>query len=274
VVGFDYGYAMASPQTLTIWEAQFGDFSNVAQIMIDQYISSAEDKWKTQNGLVMLLPHGYEGQGSEHSSARMERYLQLCAKDNMFVANCTSPANYFHLLRRQLKTNFRKPLIVFTPKSLLRHAEVVSPKEDLAEGSFQTVIDDPKAKVKDTKTLVICSGKFYFDMKKRREEEGRDDVALVRLEQLFPVPKVELDKIIKKYKNAKDVVWAQEEPRNMGAYTHLLLQYHKAKDFRVCSRRFYGSPAAGSQTRFKKRHEEVIDYVFDASKDNCIQDYK
>ncbi|WP_026302511.1 2-oxoglutarate dehydrogenase E1 component [Psychroflexus tropicus] len=274
VVGFDYGYAMASPSTLTIWEAQFGDFSNGAQIMIDQYISSAEDKWKTQNGLILLLPHGYEGQGSEHSSARMERYLQLCAKDNMFVANCTSPANYFHLLRRQLKTNYRKPLIVFTPKSLLRHPEVISPKEDLANGTFQTVIDDPKAKVKDIKTLVICSGKFYFDLKKRREEEGRNDMALVRLEQLFPVPKKELDKIIKKYKNVDDLVWAQEEPRNMGAYTHLLLQYHKAKDFRVCSRRFYGSPAAGSQARFKKRHEEVIDYVFDPSKDNCIQDYK
>ncbi len=274
VVGFDYGYAMASPSTLTIWEAQFGDFSNGAQIMIDQYISSAEDKWKTQNGLVLLLPHGYEGQGSEHSSARMERYLQLCAKDNMFVANCTSPANYFHLLRRQLKTNYRKPLVVFTPKSLLRHAEVVSPKEDLAEGSFQTVIDDANAKVKDIKSLVICSGKFYFDLKKRREEQGRKDVALVRLEQLFPIPKDELDKVIKKYKNAEEVVWAQEEPRNMGAYSHLLLQYHKTKDFRVCSRRFYGSPAAGSSARFKRRHEEVIDYVFDASKDNCIQDYK
>jgi len=274
VVGFDYGYAMASPSSLTIWEAQFGDFSNGAQIIIDQYISSAEDKWKTQNGLVMLLPHGYEGQGSEHSSGRMERYLQLCAKDNMFVANCTSPANYFHLLRRQQKTNYRKPLIVFTPKSLLRHAEVISSKEELAEGSFQTVIDDAKAKVKDTKTLVFCSGKFYFDLKKRREEEKRNDVALVRVEQLFPLPKEEMNKVIKKYKNAKDVVWAQEEPRNMGAYTHLLLQYDKTKDFRVCSRRFYGSPAAGSQTRFKRRHEEVIDYVFDDSKDNCLNDYK
>lgn len=274
VVGFDYGYAMASPSSLTIWEAQFGDFSNGAQVIIDQYISSAEDKWKTQNGLVMLLPHGYEGQGSEHSSARMERYLQLCAKDNMFVANCTSPANYFHLLRRQQKTNYRKPLIVFTPKSLLRHAEVISSKEELAEGSFQTVIDDAKAKVKDTKTLVFCSGKFYFDLKKRREEEKRNDVALVRVEQLFPLPKEEMNKVIKKYKNAKDVVWAQEEPRNMGAYTHLLLQYDKTKDFRVCSRRFYGSPAAGSQTRFKRRHEEVIDYVFDDSKDNCLNDYK
>ncbi|MGM0635226.1 MAG: 2-oxoglutarate dehydrogenase E1 component [Bacteroidota bacterium] len=274
VVGFDYGYAMASPGTLAIWEAQFGDFSNGAQIVIDQYISAAEDKWKTQNGLVLLLPHGYEGQGSEHSSARMERYLQLCAKDNMYVANCTTPANFYHLLRRQMKINFRKPLVVFTPKSLLRHPKVNSTKEELANGSFKTVIDDNEIKVKDAKTLVFCSGKFYYDLLKRREEEGRNDVALVRLEQLFPIPKEEMEGIMNKYKNAKDVVWAQEEPRNMGAYSHLMLQYEKAKDFRVCSRRFYGSPAAGSSVRFQRRHDEVIDYVFDKTKDNCVPDFE
>jgi len=268
VVGFDYGYAMASPQTLTIWEAQFGDFSNGAQIMIDQYISSAEDKWKTQNGLVMLLPHGYEGQGSEHSSARMERYLQLCAKDNMYVANCTTPANLFHILRRQLKTKFRKPLIIFTPKSLLRHAKVVSTKEDLANGEFKTLIDDPKAKPKPTKSVVFCSGKFYYDLLKRKEEDKRNDVALVRIEQLFPLPIKEIEKVLKRYSSAEDIVWAQEEPRNMGAYSHLVLHYEKARSFRVCSRRFYGSPAAGSSKRFEKRHQEVIDYVFDDSKDN------
>jgi len=268
VVGFDYGYAMASPKTLTIWEAQFGDFSNGAQIMIDQYISSAEDKWKTQNGLVMLLPHGYEGQGSEHSSARMERYLQLCAKDNMYVANCTTPANLFHILRRQLKTNFRKPLIIFTPKSLLRHPKVISTKEELANGTFMPVIDKDNAKPKDIKTLVLCSGKFYYDLLKFREENKRNDVALVRLEQLFPIPGQHLDELFKTYSNVKDVVWAQEEPRNMGAYAHLLLHYPKAQKFRVCSRRFYGSPAAGSSARFEKRHKEVINYVFDASKDN------
>ncbi len=268
VVGFDYGYAMASPQTLTIWEAQFGDFSNGAQIMIDQYISSAEDKWKTQNGLVMLLPHGYEGQGSEHSSARMERYLQLCAKDNMYVANCTTPANLFHILRRQLKTKFRKPLIIFTPKSLLRHAKVVSTKEDLANGEFKTLMDDPNAKPKPTKSVVFCSGKFYYDLLKRKEEDKRNDVALVRIEQLFPLPIKEIEKILKRYSSAKDIVWAQEEPRNMGAYSHLVLHYEKARSFRVCSRRFYGSPAAGSSKRFEKRHQEVIDYVFDDSKDN------
>jgi len=268
VVGFDYGYAMARPHTLTIWEAQFGDFSNGAQIMIDQYISAAEDKWKTQNGLVMLLPHGYEGQGSEHSSARMERYLQLCAKDNMYVANCTTPANLFHILRRQLKTKYRKPLIIFTPKSLLRHPKVVSTKEELADGKFKTLIDDDKAKPKSIKTLVFCSGKFYYDLLKYKENQKREDVALVRLEQLFPLPKKDMDNILKRYSNAEDVVWAQEEPRNMGAFSHLLLHYEETKNFRVCSRRFYGSPAAGSAKRSEKRHQEVIEYVFDGSKDN------
>jgi len=267
VVGFDYGYAMASPETLTIWEAQFGDFSNGAQIMIDQYISSAEDKWKTQNGLVMLLPHGYEGQGSEHSSARMERYLQLCGKNNMYIANCTTPANLFHILRRQMKTKFRKPLIIFTPKSLLRHSKVVSTKKELAEGHFQTLIDDSEAKPKAIKSLVFCSGKFYYDLLKRKEEEERDDVALVRLEQLFPLPIEKVKEIIEKY-DVDDVVWAQEEPRNMGAYSYLILQHEVFRSFRVCSRRFYSSPAAGSSKRFEKRHNEVIDYVFDASKDN------
>ena len=205
VVGFDYGYAMANPDTLTIWEAQFGDFSNGAQIMLDQYISAAEDKWKLQNGLVMLLPHGYEGQGAEHSSARMERYLQLCARDNMFVADVTTPANLFHLLRRQMKTNYRKPLIVFTPKSLLRHPKVVSTKEEMANGSFQEVMDDPTANVKKVKSLVFCTGKFYYDLLEVKEETKRDDVALVRIEQLFPLPVDKIRAIIKKYKSADDV---------------------------------------------------------------------
>ena len=263
VVGFDYGYAMASPQTLTIWEAQFGDFVNGAQIMIDQYISAAEDKWKLQNGLVMLLPHGYEGQGAEHSSGRMERFLQLCATDNMFVADCTTPANMFHLLRKQMKVNYRKPLIVFTPKSLLRHPKVISTKEEFANGSFQTVIDDAEANVDNIKTLVFCTGKFYYDLLDQREKNERNDVALVRVEQLFPLPSAKMKEIIAKYKNADDLVWAQEEPRNMGAYSHMLLHFDEAKNFRVCSRRFYGSPAAGSSVRFKKRHEKVIESVFD-----------
>ena len=271
VVGFDYGYAMASPNTLTIWEAQFGDFSNGAQIMLDQYISSGEDKWKTSNGLVMLLPHGYEGQGAEHSSARMERYLQLCAKDNMFVADCTTPANMFHLLRKQMKANYRKPLIVFTPKSLLRHPKVISTVEEFANGSFQTVIDDTSAKADKVKTLVFVTGKFYYDLLEEQEKLGREDVALVRIEQLFPLPIDEIKSIIGKYKNAEDVVWAQEEPRNMGAYSHMMMHLDEARTWRAASRRPYGAPAAGSSVRSKIRHQEVIDYVFDKKKNNQIR---
>ena len=267
VMGYDYGFAMASPSALTVWEAQFGDFSNGAQIMIDQYLSSAEDKWKMQNGLVLFLPHGYEGQGAEHSSARMERYLQLCAKDNMFVADVTTPANLFHMLRRQLKSTYRKPLVVFTPKSLLRHPMVVSSKESLAKGQFMPLIDDDTVKPKEVKTLVLCTGKFYYDLFDARDTKQRKDVALVRLEQLFPLPKDEIATVMKKYTKA-EVVWAQEEPRNMGAYGHLLLHLPQARDFRVASRRFYGAPAAGSSTRSKRRHKEIIEYVFDKTKDN------
>ena len=268
VMGFDYGYAMASPNTLTIWEAQFGDFSNGAQIVIDQYLSAAEDKWKLQNGLVLLLPHGYEGQGAEHSSARMERYLQLCAKDNMYVADVTTPANLFHMLRRQMKASFRKPLVVFTPKSLLRHPKVVSTKEELAQGSFQEIIDDNEVQASEVKSLVFCTGKFYYDLLAKREELKRKDVALVRLEQLFPLPAEQMRAIMKKYAKATEIVWAQEEPRNMGAWGHLLMHFEEAKSFRVASRRFYGAPAAGSAVRSQRRHNEVIDYVFDSKKDN------
>ncbi|NKI25520.1 2-oxoglutarate dehydrogenase E1 component [Arenibacter sp. 6A1] len=268
VVGFDYGYAMASPNTLTIWEAQFGDFSNGAQIMIDQYISAAEDKWKLQNGLVMLLPHGYEGQGAEHSSARMERYLQLCARDNMYIADVSTPANLFHMLRRQMKVNFRKPLIVFTPKSLLRHPKAVSTVEEFANGSFQEVIDDHSADVKDIKSLVFCTGKFYYDLLAFKEEHNRNDVALVRVEQLFPLPAKKMIAIMDKYKNADDMVWAQEEPRNMGAWGHMTMHFSEAHKLRVASRRFYASPAAGSAVRSKRRHQQVIDYVFDKTKNN------
>ena len=268
VVGFDYGYAMASPNTLTVWEAQFGDFSNGAQIMIDQYISCGEDKWKTPNGIVMLLPHGYEGQGAEHSSGRMERYLQLCGKDNMFIADCTTPANMYHLLRRQLKAGYRKPLIVFTPKSLLRHPKVVSTVDEFANGSFQMLIDDATAKATAVKTLVFVTGKFYYDLLEAQEKLERTDIALVRIEQLFPLPESEIEAVISKYTNAEDVVWAQEEPRNMGAYAHMLMHLEQAKNWRVASRRSYSAPAAGSATRSKKRHQEVINFVFDKTKDN------
>jgi 2-oxoglutarate dehydrogenase E1 component len=260
VLGFDYGYAMANPNTLTIWEAQFGDFSNGAQIMFDQYISAAEDKWKLQNGIVVLLPHGYEGQGSEHSSARIERYLQLCAEDNMTLANCTTPANLYHLLRRQMKRNYRKPLIVFTPKSLLRHAKVISSIEDLATGEFQEVIDDTINTESVTK-LVFCMGKFYYDLLAEREELGREDIALVRIEQLFPLHLEKIQKVIDRYPNVTEYIWAQEEPRNMGAWGFMLQRFELVK-LTVRSRKYYAVPAAGSSTRFKKRHRAVIDSVF------------
>ncbi|MDK2771882.1 MAG: 2-oxoglutarate dehydrogenase E1 component [Flavobacterium sp.] len=263
VVGFEYGYALASPKTLTIWEAQFGDFSNGAQIMIDQYISAGEDKWNNQNGLVLLLPHGYENQGAEHSSARMERYLQLCAKHNMYVADCTTPANFFHLMRRQMRTNFRKPLVVFSPKSLLRHPLAVSTKEELANGQFQEVIDDPNVtNKKAVKTLVFCTGKFYYDIIAKREELGRNDVAVVRLEQLFPLATEQIKAIIESYPNAKDYVWAQEEPKNMGAYSYMLMNFDLVK-LRLASPKAYSAPAAGSYERSKKRHANAIAMVFD-----------
>jgi 2-oxoglutarate dehydrogenase E1 component len=260
VLGFDYGYAMANPNTLTIWEAQFGDFSNGAQIMFDQYISAAEDKWKLQNGIVILLPHGYEGQGSEHSSARIERYLQLCAIDNMTLANCTTPANLYHLLRRQMKRDYRKPLIVFTPKSLLRHSKVISTIEDLATGEFQEVIDDTLSPDK-VKKLVFCMGKFYYDLLEEREILEREDVALVRIEQLFPLHLEKIQKVIDRYPNVENYVWAQEEPRNMGAWSFMLERFDLVK-LSVCSRKYYAVPAAGSSTRFKKRHKAVINSVF------------
>ena len=262
VVGFDYGYALANPKALTIWEAQFGDFSNGAQIMLDQYISAAEDKWNNQNGLVMLLPHGYEGQGAEHSSARMERYLQLCANHNMFVADCTTPANFFHLLRRQMKTTYRKPLIVFTPKSLLRHPLVVSTVDEFANGTFQEVLDDPAADPAKVKSLVFCTGKFYYDLVAERENLKREDVAFIRLEQLFPLPIEQIKEVIAKYSNADDYVWAQEEPRNMGAYSYMLMNFNEVK-LRVASLKAYSAPAAGSYTRSKKRHAAAIAMVFD-----------
>ena len=268
VMGYEYGYSLTSPKTLCIWEAQFGDFSNGAQIMIDQYLSAAEAKWKIQNGLVLLLPHGYEGQGAEHSSGRMERYLQLCSKDNMYVANCSTPANMFHILRRQMVTTFRKPLIIFTPKSLLRHPKAVSGIEDFSNGKFMPVIDTNNNDVSKIDRLVFCSGKFYYDLLEFKEKNNINDTALVRLEQLFPLPELEIQDVLNKYSNAKDIVWAQEEPRNMGAWSHLLLHLDKARDFRVASRRFYSSPAAGSSTRSKNRHNEVIEYVFDKSKNN------
>jgi len=262
VLGFEYGYAMANPNTLTIWEAQFGDFNNGAQIIIDQFLSAAEDKWKIQNGLVMLLPHGYEGQGAEHSSGRMERFLQLCAEENMIIANCSTPANFFHILRRQLKWNFRKPLVVFTPKSLLRHPKCVSTIDNLAKGKFQEVIDDTNAKAKDVDTLVFCTGKFYYDLLAKKEEIGVENIALVRLEQLYPLPTKQIEKIISNYTKAKKIIWAQEEPENMGAWSHLM-RHLSHINLEVISLIESGAPATGSSKAHTVRHTTIINKIFE-----------
>ena len=261
VLGFDYGYAMAAPNTLTIWEAQFGDFVNGAQIVIDQYLVAAEEKWKAQNGLVMLLPHGFEGQGAEHSSARLERFLELCANHNIFVANCTTPANYFHLLRRQMKFPFRKPLVVMTPKSLLRHPRVISTVEELANGSFQPVIDDATADPKKVEKLVFCSGKLYYELLAKKEELNDEKVALVRLEQIYPLDHLKINSILEKYSNRKEFVWAQEEPENMGAWTFMLRNFRN-QDIQVIAPVSSGTPAPGTHKKFDKNQKGVINKVF------------
>ena len=259
VLGFDYGYSITRPNTLTIWEAQFGDFSNGAQIMLDQFISCAEDKWKVMSGLVMLLPHGYEGQGAEHSSARLERYLQMCAKYNMQIVNCTTPANFYHVMRRQLKREYRKPLVVFTPKSLLRHHKCVSSITDLADGKFEGIIDDTIAP-KKVDRLVLCSGKIYYELFDRREKEAVEDVALVRLEQLFPLDKKGIIELVEKY-NSKDVVWAQEEPENMGAWTFILSEL-RTLGIDVIAREASAATATGSSKTSAEEQNELINKVF------------
>lgn len=264
VLGFDYGYAMASPNTLTIWEAQFGDFVNGAQIIVDQYLSAAEEKWKIQNGLVMLLPHGYEGQGAEHSSARLERFLGLCANENMAVANVTTPANYFHLLRRQLKWTFRKPLVVMTPKSLLRHPKVVSPLEDFATGSFQAIIDDQTADPDKVEKLVLCSGKIYYELLAKQEEQKCDNIALVRLEQLYPLHQESLNAVLEKYSSRKQIIWAQEEPENMGAWAYILRNLRET-GIQVIAPVPSGSPAPGSHKMFERNQNQVLNQVFDCN---------
>lgn len=262
VLGFDYGYAMAAPHTLTLWEAQFGDFANGAQIVIDQYISAAEDKWKIQNGLVMLLPHGYEGQGAEHSSARMERFLQLSAQANMILADCTTPANFFHLLRRQTKANYRKPLVVFTPKSLLRHPLCVSTLNELADGHFQTLIDDKTADSSKVDRIVFCAGKFYYDLARKKEELNAENVAIIRIEQLYPLDNQRIEELINKYANHKKIIWAQEEPENMGAWSYILRKLRHIP-FEVVSPKESASPASGSHHTFNVNYNKTINRVFE-----------
>ncbi len=262
VLGFEYGYSIANPNALTIWEAQFGDFANGAQTVIDQYIASAETKWQKMSGLVMLLPHGYEGQGPEHSSARLERFLQLCAENNMIVTNITTAANLFHMFRRQMKWSFRKPLINFSPKANLRHVRAYSATADFATGKFQEVIDDASIKTASkVKRVLLCSGKLYFDLSEKQMTENRQDVAIVRLEQIYPFPAMQLQALREKYKKA-EWVWVQEEPYNMGALGFLKMQEEAAVS-KYLSRPAGAASATGYSKMHAKEQQALIDKAFD-----------
>ncbi|MCB9227595.1 MAG: 2-oxoglutarate dehydrogenase E1 component [Chitinophagales bacterium] len=264
VLGFEYGYSLASPNSLVIWEAQFGDFSNTAQAMIDQFIIAGESKWNRYSGLVMLLPHGYEGQGPEHSSARLERFLQMAAENNVVITNITDSANLFHAIRRQQKWDFRKPLINMSPKSLLRHPRTASPIDDLFKGTFKEILDDPHVtdkNVSKVKRLLLCSGKVSFDLLEKKENENRDDVAIVRLEQLYPINEMYLERILDKYKKA-EVVWVQEEPENMGAWSYLLSRYYKKYPMECVARKCSASPATGYKKQHKQEQEDLLNRAF------------
>lgn len=252
VLGFEYGYSMANPNALVVWEAQFGDFANGAQVMIDQFVTSGETKWQRMNGLVMLLPHGYEGQGPEHSSARLERFIELGADHNIIVTNITTPANFFHALRRQIAWPFRKPLINMSPKSLLRHPAVISPLSDFEHGHFQEIIDDKDAKPGEVKKLLLCTGKIYYDLQEEKQKSKRKDVAIVRLEQMYPLAKTQLDAILKKYEKAQKV-WVQEEPVNMGGWEYMVRNLYHKVDISVVAREEAASPAVG----YMKTHVET-----------------
>lgn len=262
VLGYEYGYALATPKGLTIWEAQFGDFANVAQVIFDQYISSAYEKWGMMNGLVMFLPHGYEGQGPEHSSARIERFLNLTADNNIQVAIPTTPANMFHLLRRQVRGNFRIPLVVFTPKSLLRHPMVTSSVDELADGHFRELIEDSVLNQAKVKKLVFTYGKLYYDLHKRQSEEGIQNVAVVRVEQLFPLPVDQIRSVIKKYPNIEKIYWVQDEPSNMGAWTHVQ-RFMPDVPFELVARPASASPAVGLMHQHNTRLKQILDTVYE-----------
>ncbi len=260
VLGFEYGYALASPNALVLWEAQFGDFANVAQSMIDQFIAAGEQKWTRMNGVTMLLPHGYEGQGPEHSSARMERFLQMCAELNMVVTNITTAANLFHAFRRQLAWPFRKPLIEFTPKANLRHPGSYSKMEEFTEGGFKEVIEDPFADTEKVKKVLFCSGKIYFDLAERQVKDSRKDVAIIRLEQLYPLPLNQLESLYQKY-NKATWFWVQEEPQNMGAASFLQMNL-KSINYGVISRQPSASTATGYNKVHLQEQAEIIETAF------------
>mgnify|MGYP000226582769 CR=1 FL=1 len=262
VLGFEYGYSLVTPNSLNLWEAQFGDFTNGAQVIIDQFISAGESKWQKNSDVILLLPHGYEGQGPEHSSARLERFLQNSAEFNWSVVNITDPANYFHCLRRQLKRDYRKPLIVMSPKSLLRHPRVTSSMSELTSGSFQEIIDDVHSdeEAKNVQRILFCSGKIYYDLLAYQEENDRKDVALIRLEQLYPLHYDRIDQLLEKYSNAKPF-WVQEEPSNMGPWTYILSCYRKI-DWNLVSRKSSASPATGFKKVHVEEQERIIEDAF------------
>ncbi len=262
VLGFEYGYALGAPQNLVIWEAQFGDFFNGAQIIIDNYLSGAEEKWKISNGLVMYLPHGFEGQGPEHSSARMERFLTMCANNNMQIVNCTTPANLFHLLRRQIKRDYRKPLILFSPKSTLRHPACVSPIEELSNGKFNEVIDDKTASAEKIERIILCTGKIYYDLLSEKESKNIENTAIIRLEQIYPTPFKQLEFIKQKYFNAKKIIWVQEEPENMGAWP-FLKNHLSSFNLSVIARPPSASPASGSSQFHKMQQRKIVEKSFE-----------
>jgi 2-oxoglutarate dehydrogenase E1 component len=273
VVGFEFGYSVADPLSLVLWEAQYGDFSNGAQIIIDQFLSCAEVKWGQPSGMAMLLPHGQEGGGPEHSSARLERYLQLCAEDNMQVCYCTTPAQYFHLLRRQMRggkdrRGLRKPLVVMSPKSLLRHPKVVSTVEDLTSGVFLPVLHDTSVEAQAVKRILVCTGKIYYELLAAREQRNATDTAIIRMEQLYPFPQSEVFEVLRAYPHAECVIWVQEEPRNMGAWSfmrgHLqpmLATHHKIG---YAGRPRSASPAPGSPKQHAREQHDVIEQAFSA----------
>jgi len=268
VLGFEFGYSLTAPFTLTIWEAQFGDFFNGAQIIIDQYITASEYKWKRMSGLVLLLPHGYEGMGPEHSSAHVERFLQQCAEENMQVVNCTTPANQFHVLRRQIKRDFRKPLICFTPKKLLRYPACVSSIKDFTEDGFREIIDDVTANSKSVKKVVFCTGKIFYDLIEAKQKEGINDIAIVRIEQLYPFPIKQIDSVIAKYKGATEFVWAQEEPENMGAWVYMFMAFRavnlpNAKELKYVGRKAAASPATGYSKLHVEQDKSILKQLFD-----------
>ena len=262
VLGFEYGYSLAVPTGLVLWEAQFGDFVNGAQIIIDQFIASAESKWQRMSGLVLLLPHGYEGQGPEHSSARVSRFLGLCADSNLLVVNATTPANLFHLLRRQVKGPYRKPLICFTPKGLLRHPRARSTLAELAQGCFREVLDDPQVDPARARRVLLCAGKIYYELLEKREREHLDDVAIVRMEQLYPLPLKQWEALANRYATVDDWVWVQEEPVNMGAWDHAARHLKALRPLRVIARPPSASPATGSLKRHLTTQEEILNRAF------------